>query len=75
MSKNKTYTTTQQNKKNNKTLPGGYLSSLTGISQTERNILSKETYRGTGVHENKKRKELLKRNRKYTNNYDGYSAV
>lgn len=75
MSKNKIYTTTQKNKKNNKTLQGGYVSSLTGISQTERNAISKETFRGTGAHENKKRKELLKRNRKYTNNYDGYYAV
>ena len=75
MSKNRIYTTTQKNKKNSKTLQGGYMSSLTGVSQSERNTLSKETYRGTGAHENKKRKESLKRNRKYTNTYDGYYAV
>lgn len=75
MSKNRIYTTTEKSKKTNKTLKGGYHSSLTGISQSERNNLSKETYRGTGAHENKKRKEALKRNRKYTNTYDGYYAV
>lgn len=75
MGKNKIYATTQKSKKHKKTLKGGYMSSLTGISQSERNTLSKETFRGTGAHENKKRKELLKRNRKYTNNYDGYYAV
>lgn len=74
MSKNKMYCTKQEKtNKNQKTLKGGYASSLTGISQSERNELSKETFRGTGKFENKKRKEKLKRKSRYTN-YDSDSA-
>lgn len=43
-----------------KVIKGGYVSSLTGVSQSERAELFVEQRRGSGVFENKKRKNQLK---------------
>lgn len=75
MAKQKSYQTQMKKKdKNKKTLEGGYVSSLTGVSQSERAEMYKETRRGAGVHQNKKRKDLLQRKSRYTDNYDGTLA-
>ena len=67
MSKNKSYKVEQKNKSKNKIIKGGYVSSLTGVSQTERAELFKEQRRGSGIFENKKRKSMLKPKHKKVN--------
>ncbi|WP_294403814.1 hypothetical protein [uncultured Clostridium sp.] len=65
MSKKNMFTTTQK-RKENKIIKGGYVSSLTGVSQSERAERYNEQKRGCGVHENKKRKSMLKPKHKKT---------
>lgn len=67
MSKNNTYKVEQKKKSKNKIIKGGYVSSLTGVSQTERAELFKEQRRGSGTFENKKRKSMLKPKHKKVN--------
>lgn len=67
MSKNRTYKVEQKKKEKNKIIKGGYLSSLAGVSQTDRAELFKEQRRGSGVFENKKRKSMLKPKHKKVN--------
>lgn len=70
MSKKAKYSVNQKKDKNsNKTIKGGYVSSLCGISQSERAENYKLNRRGAGIFENKKRKHLLKPKHKKSNNY------
>ena len=73
MSKKNMFVTTQK-KKQNKVIKGGYVSSLTGVSQSDRAEIYNEQKRGCGVHENKKRKSMLKpKHKKESYNYDSNS--
>lgn len=70
MAKNKNYQIQQKkskNEKNKHTIQGGYLSSLVGISQTERAEIYQLDRRGAGVFENKKRKNMIKPKHKNNN--------
>lgn len=75
MSKKNMFTTTQKMKEN-KIIKGGYVSSLTGVSQSDRAERYNEQKRGCGVHENKKRKSMLKpKHKKAGYNYDSSSCA
>lgn len=67
MSKNRTYKVEEKKKNKSKVIKGGYVSSLTGVSQSDRAELFKEQRRGSGVFENKKRKSMLKPKHKKVN--------
>lgn len=70
MAKNKMYNVQQKKCKNKKqTISGGYVSSLAGVSQTERAERYTLERRGSGVYENKKRKNMLKPKHKNSRNY------
>ena len=61
------YKTKQKKKKESKTIKGGYVSSLTGINQSERAEIFKLNRRGAGIFENKKRNKMLKPKHKNSN--------
>lgn len=67
MSKNRTYKIEEKKKNKSKVIKGGYVSSLTGVSQSDRAELFKEQRRGSGVFENKKRKSMLNPKHKKVN--------
>ena len=70
MAKNKSYNVQQKKCKNNKqVIAGGYVSSLAGVNQTERAERYTLERRGSGVYENKKRKNMLKPKHKNSRNY------
>lgn len=60
--------------KNKQTIQGGYVSSLAGISQSERAEKFVLDRRGAGIHENKKRKNMLKPKHKNSRNYSDSCA-
>lgn len=59
----------KKDKKASKVIEGGYVSSLCGISQSERATDYKLSRRGAGVFENKKRKHSIKPKHKKSSNY------
>jgi len=71
MAKHKSYNVQQKKKSktNKQIITGGYVSSLTGVTQTERAERYTLERRGAGVYENKKRKALLKQKHKNSRNY------
>lgn len=72
MAKNKKYQIQQKKNKKDKnkcTIEGGYISSLAGISQSDRAEKYVLDRRGSGIHENKKRKNLLKPKHKNSRDY------
>lgn len=72
MSKRNNYQIQQKKSKeerNKHVIQGGYASSLTGISQTERAEKYTLDRRGAGVFENKKRKKTLKPKHKNSRGY------
>lgn len=59
----------KKDKKATKVIKGGYVSSLCGVSQSERAEDYKLNRRGAGVFENKKRRNSLKPKHKKSTNY------
>lgn len=70
MAKHKSYNVQQKKSKTKQQIiTGGYVSSLAGVTQTERAERYTLERRGAGIHENKKRKALLKQKHKNSRNY------
>lgn len=69
MAKNKKHIVNSRKKKTNQVIAGGYVSSLAGINQKERAERYTLERRGSGVHENKKRKCSLRPKHKNSRNY------
>ena len=78
MSRNKSYIVSEKknrNSKNKKMLKGGYVSSLVGISQTDRAEIFKLEKRGAAIHVNKKRKYAIKPKHKSSFNSESCAFI